>query len=180
MNLRTKLLIGYLIFVAALIVLGGWSTWHLLEMGGVSRNILANNYDSVVAAQGMRESLDRQGSAVLFALLGHPEPTLTKLAEERKRLDAHFQRASNNITEPTEGEIIESIRRDRDAYYGEVDAFLAQMRATLRRIPGGLGPSNVGAFDSGGWRRSATGPPGMRCSWISGCQAWMGSKRYAA
>ena len=150
MNLRTKLLIGYLIFVAALIVLGGWSTWHLLEMGGVSRNILANNYDSVVAAQGMRESLDRQGSAVLFALLGHPEPTLTKLAEERKRLHAHFQRASNNITEPTEGEIIESIRRDRDAYYGEVDAFLAQMRATLRRIPGGLGPSDVGAFDPGG------------------------------
>ena len=72
MNLRTKLLLGYLMFVAALIVLGGWSAWHLREMGGVSRNIIANNYDSVVAAQGMRESLDRQGSAVLFALLGRP------------------------------------------------------------------------------------------------------------
>ncbi|MBI2562748.1 MAG: diguanylate cyclase, partial [candidate division NC10 bacterium] len=100
MNLRTKLLIGYLIFVAALVVLGGWSAWHLLEMGGVSRNILANNYDSVVAGQGMRESLDRQGSAVLFALLGHLEPALTKLTEERGRFDTHFQRAANNITEP--------------------------------------------------------------------------------
>ena len=38
MNLRTKLLTGYLIFVVALIVLGGWSAWHLLEMGGVSRS----------------------------------------------------------------------------------------------------------------------------------------------
>ena len=39
MNLRSKLLIGNLIFVTALVVLGGWSAWRLLEMGGVSRNI---------------------------------------------------------------------------------------------------------------------------------------------
>ena len=147
MNLRTKLLLGYLIFVAALIVLGGWSAWHLLEMGGVSRNIIANNYDSVVAAQGMRESLDRQGSAVLFALLGHPEPALTKLTEERKRFDGHFQRTANNITEPAEGEIIETIRRDRDAYYQQVDAFLAQMKAARRNAS--TSPGAVPADPSG-------------------------------
>jgi hypothetical protein len=33
MNLRTKLLIGYLIFVGALIVLGVWSAWHLRTLG---------------------------------------------------------------------------------------------------------------------------------------------------
>ena len=43
MSLRTKLLIGYLVFVAALMVLGGWSAWRLREMGGVSRRIIANN-----------------------------------------------------------------------------------------------------------------------------------------
>ncbi len=150
MNLRTKLLIGYLIFVAALIVLGGWSAWHLLEMGDVSRNIIANNYDSVVAAQGMRESLDRQGSAVLFALLGHLEPALTKLAEERKRFDTHFQRAANNITEPAEPGIIESIRRDRDTYYQQVDRFLAQMKASRRVTPTGPGAQATAAFDPGG------------------------------
>ncbi len=150
MNLRTKLLIGYLIFVAALVVLGGWSAWHLLEMGGVSRNILANNYDSVVAAQGMRESLDRQGSAVLFALLGHLEPALTKLAEERQRFDTHFQRASDNITEPAEPGIIESIRRDRDSYYQQVDRFLAQLRASRRAASGGPGAQGTATFDPGG------------------------------
>jgi PAS domain S-box-containing protein len=150
MTLRTKLLGGYLVFVAALIVLGGWSAWRLREMGGVSRNILANNYDSVVAAQGMRESLDRQGSAVLFALLGRPQPALSQLAEERKRFDAHFQRAANNITEPNEEEIIESIRRDRDAYYQHVDAFLAHLRAPRR---GPSAPPSVpgrDAFDPSG------------------------------
>jgi len=150
MNLRTKLLIGYLIFVGALIVLGVWSAWHLREMGGVSRNIIANNFDSVVAAQGMRESLDRQGSAVLFALLGYSESALTKLTEERKRFDGHFQRTANNITEPTEGEIIDSIRRDRDAYYQQVDAFLAQMQASRRRGPTGHPAHGRDAFDPGG------------------------------
>ena len=154
MNLRSKLLISYLIFVAALITLGGWSAWYLLEMGDVSRNILANNYDSVVAAQGMRESLDRQGSAVLYALLGRRTPALTGLAEERNRFDAHFQRAANNITEPTEGEIIESIRRDRDAYEQQVDAFVAQMQASRRGLSAPPPPGGPETFDpSGGFLR---------------------------
>ena len=149
MNLRTKLLVGYLIFVAALVLLGGWSAWHLREMGGVSRNIIAKNYDSVVHGQGMRESLDRQASAVLFALLGHLEPALTKLSEERQRFDTHFQRAANNITEPAEPGIIESIRRDRDAYYLLVDAFLAEMNAARRGAPAGAG-AQAAAYDPGG------------------------------
>jgi PAS domain S-box-containing protein len=119
-------------------------------MGGVSRSILANNYDSVVAAQGMRESLDRQGSTVLLALLGRPEPTLTKLADERKRFDQHFQRAANNITEPTEGDIIEAIRRDRDAYYQQVDAFLVQMKASRRGSPTAPSAGGSDAFDPSG------------------------------
>jgi PAS domain S-box-containing protein len=150
MNLRTKLLLGYSIFVAALIILGGWSAWHLLQMGGVSRNIIANNYDSVVAAQGMRESLDRQGSAVLFALLGRPGPALTKLTEERRQFEAHFQRAANNITEPTESEIIDSVRRDRDTYYRQVDAFLAQMKASRRPVPADASAQAREASDPGG------------------------------
>ena len=54
MSLRTKLLISYLVFIAAVVVLGGWSALRLREMGGVSRRIIANNYDSVVAAQQAR------------------------------------------------------------------------------------------------------------------------------
>jgi NtrC-family two-component system sensor histidine kinase KinB len=129
MNIRTKLFVGYLVFTATLVVLGGWSAWHLREMGGVSRNIIANNYDSTVAAHDMRDSLERQNSAALFALLGRREEALKKLIEYRNRFDASLQSAANNITEPGEGEIIESLRRDREAYYTQVDAFLAEVRA---------------------------------------------------
>jgi len=128
-NIRTKLFIGYLIFTATLVILGVWSAWHLREMGGVSRNIIANNYDSTVAAQDMRDSLERQSSAALFALLGQQERALAQLTEYRRRFDASFQRAANNITEPGEADIIEAIRRDRDEYYRNVDAFFTAVRA---------------------------------------------------
>jgi NtrC-family two-component system sensor histidine kinase KinB len=137
MNLRAKLLFGYLIFIAALVVLGGWSAWRLREMGGVSRRIISNNYDSVVAAQEMKESLERQDSAALFALLGARDKAMTQLREHRARFDANFQKAANNITEVGEPEAIEAIRRDRESYYRTFDAFIARVNATgSSRQPG--------------------------------------------
>ena len=124
MSLRFKLLFSYLIFVTALLVLGGWSAWRLREMGSVSRRIISNNYDSVVAAQEMKESLERQDSAALFALLGAREKAIAQLREHRTRFDANFQKAANNITEVGEPEAIEAIRRDRDIYYQMFDGFM--------------------------------------------------------
>ena len=130
MSLRSKLLFSYLIFVAALMVLGGWSAWRLREMGGVSRRIISNNYDSVVAAQEMKESLERQDSAALFALLGARDKAMTQLREHRARFDANFQKAENNITELGEPEALDAIRRDRDLYYQMFDGFMAKIGAT--------------------------------------------------
>lgn len=130
MNLRTKLLAGYMVFVAALIVLGGWSAWRIREMGGVSRRIISNNYDSVLAAQQMKESLERQDSAAVFALLGARERALQQMREHRARFDASFQKAANNITETGEPEAIEAIRKDRDEYYRMFDGFLVRVTAT--------------------------------------------------
>ena len=129
MSLRTKLLLSYLIFIAALVVLGGWSAWRLRDMGSVSRRIISNNYDSVVAAQEMKESLERQDSAALFALLGAHDKAMVQLREHRARFDANFQKAANNITEIGEPEALETIRRDRDAYYQTFDVFLARLNA---------------------------------------------------
>ena len=130
MSLRTKLLASYLVFIVALVVLGGWSALRLREMGGVSRRIIANNYDSVVAAQDMKESLERQDSAAVFALLGARERALTQLRQHRARFDASLQKATDNITEAGEPEVVEAIRRDRDIYYQMVDAFLIRVNTT--------------------------------------------------
>ena len=134
MSLRGKLLFGYLIFVAALVVLGAWGAWRLREMGGVSRRIISNNYDSVVAAQEMKESLERQDSAALFALLGAHDKAIAQLREHRARFDQNFQKAANNITEVGEPTAIEAIRVDRDSYYQLFDAFMSRIE-TARASP---------------------------------------------
>jgi len=125
MKLRTKLLLGYAGFVLALGVLGAWSARTLSQMSAVSGRIIAENYDSVVAAQDMKESLERQDSAALFDLLGQGDRARRQAGEHRVRFDAAFDKAAANITEPGEAEIITAIHTDRDAYYRLFDAFLA-------------------------------------------------------
>src|SRR5678816_1093779 len=125
MSLRARLLIGYAIFIAVLVALAAWSAWRLHDMGKVSRRIISENYDSVVAAQEMKESLERQDSAALFVLIGAREKGLAQLREHRARFDQNFNTAAHNITELGESAAIAAIQRDRDIYYQRFDAFIA-------------------------------------------------------
>src|SRR5678815_968174 len=125
MKLRTKLLLGYGGFVLSLAVLGAWSARTLSEMSAVSGRIIAENYDSVVAAQDMKESLERQDSAALFDLLGQQDRARAQVREHRARFDGALAKAAANITETAEPQAIESIRRGRDEYYRRFDAFTA-------------------------------------------------------
>src|ERR1700733_5684674 len=109
MRLRTKLLLGYLGFVVALGALGAWSVRTLNQMSAVSGRIIAENYDSVVAAEDMKESLERQDSAALFDLLAQHERAARQVAEHRARFDAAYAKAAANITERGEREIVQTI-----------------------------------------------------------------------
>lgn len=122
MSFRARLLATYLMFVAALAALGVWSAWRLEQAGAVSERILSENYESVVAAQIMKESLERQDAATLFAELGRTDRAQRQLGEHRRRFDTAFARAAGNITEPGESQVIEAIRRERDEYYRAFDA----------------------------------------------------------
>jgi PAS domain S-box-containing protein len=124
MRLRTKLLLGYGGFILALGVLGAWSARTLSQMSAVSTLIISENYDSVVAAQDMKESLERQDSAAVFELLGQHERAASQAAEHRARFNAAFDKAAANITEVGEPETIAAIRNGRDDYYRRFDEFL--------------------------------------------------------
>jgi signal transduction histidine kinase len=121
LSLRSKLLTTYVVFVASLAALGAWSAWRLEQAGAVSERILSENYESVVAAQTMKESLERQDSATLFAELGRTERARRQIEEHRRRFDAAFDRAAGNITEPGERAVIDEIRHARDEYYRSLD-----------------------------------------------------------
>src|SRR3954471_24668946 len=124
MKLRTKLLVGYTGFVLALGLLGAWSARTLSQMSAVAGLIISENYDSVVAAQDMKESLERQDSAATFDLVGQHERARRQVEEHRARFDAALTKAADNITEVGERDVVDAIRRGRDDYYGRYDRFL--------------------------------------------------------
>src|SRR5262245_11706716 len=126
MNLRNKLLLSFLIFIAALVALGVWSALSLRGLGEVSRHIISSNDDSVVAAPVLKESLERMDSAALFLLLGIRDRAMAQFKEHRARFDSAFVKAAGNITEPGESEIVDAIRTDRDEYYRRFEAFIAE------------------------------------------------------
>src|SRR5579864_656822 len=123
MKLRTKLLVGYLGFVVALGVLGAWSARTLNQMSAVAGRIIAENYDSVVAAQDMKESLERIDSAALFALLGEAGRARAQAATHRSRFDEALTKAAANITEVGEADVVNAIRSGRDDYFRRLDEF---------------------------------------------------------
>jgi NtrC-family two-component system sensor histidine kinase KinB len=124
-SLRAKLLAGYAAFVLALVGFGAWSAWRMHEMGGISNRIIKDNYDSVVAAQNMKDSIERMDSASLLVLLGARQQIAPQIEEHRNRFDRAFDVARGNITEPDEPRILDDIRRERDAYYAALDDLLA-------------------------------------------------------
>jgi NtrC-family two-component system sensor histidine kinase KinB len=140
MKLRTKLLLGYAGFVLALGILGAWSARTLSQMSAVSGRIIAENYDSVVAAQDMKESLERQDSAALFDLLGQRDRARRQVAEHRARFDRAFDKAAANITETGESQVVDAIRGGRDDYYRRFDAFLTASGDRTARYFGDLEP----------------------------------------
>ena len=62
-TLRTKLLIGLTPLLALMVGLGLWAIVMFSRLGGNIDVILRENYRSVLAAQNMKEALERMDSA---------------------------------------------------------------------------------------------------------------------
>jgi HAMP domain-containing protein len=111
MGIRTKIMAGFLILAAMLLVAGAWSIYELKNIGMSAQNILDENYKSIDAAKVMIESLERQDSAVLLVLLGKRDDGLAII----KVADDSFLRAEeiarNNITIPGEQDYVSAVTK---------------------------------------------------------------------
>ena len=70
-SLRTRLRLGLGAMVAALAILAVAAVLSLDRLGGAVATILRENYASVILCEQMKEALERQDSAALFAAVGH-------------------------------------------------------------------------------------------------------------
>src|SRR5262249_12412130 len=69
-SLRAKLLFAQVPILVALVVIGIAGAVFTARLGNSSQAILKDNYRSVLAAQRMKETLERMDSAALFLIAG--------------------------------------------------------------------------------------------------------------
>lgn len=126
LTLRGKLLLAQLPLLAALIVLSALALWTVKSLGSSTQNIIRENYRSVVAAQRMKEAVERMDSGALFTLAAQRERGLALAAQNRQLFEAELSLEEHNLTEPGEAE---AARKLRDLWEDYKQRFAAFSRA---------------------------------------------------
>ena len=108
-TLRTKLLIGLTPLLAIMVGLGLWAIVMFSRLGNNIDVILRENYRSVLAAEGMKEALERMDSALLFAIGGEEEQARDQFAEFRPMFERNLKIEQNNVTLPGEQEMADAL-----------------------------------------------------------------------
>lgn len=123
-SLRTQLRLGLGAMAVAIALLSIAAVLSLDQLGGAVSTILRENYASVLHCEQMKETLERQDSATLFAASGHEEIARPMLAVNRKSFTAALDREAANITVPGEADLVRSIRAKYGEYIAQVDRVL--------------------------------------------------------
>jgi signal transduction histidine kinase len=132
-TVKTKLLLAQAPLAIVLILIGVLSNAVMGRLGTESRLILADNYRSVLAAQRMKEALERIDSNALYILAGHSKHAWEAIARNRAIFDNELRVQEGNITEPGEREITSRLRVAWDAYQKAIDSYRRRDTAERER-----------------------------------------------
>src|SRR5262245_31609658 len=124
-TLQTRLLIGLTPLLAIMVGLGLWAVVMFSRLGNNIDVILRENYRSVLAAQGMKEALERMDSSLLFAIGGEERQARDQFAEYRPLFERNLKIEQNNITLPGEQEMADTLATLFARYLKLADRFFA-------------------------------------------------------
>lgn len=115
MTLKKKILIGYGLSFAFMGLVVTLAVVNLVSLGKATDAILSENYRSILAAENMVDTIERQDSGILLMLLGQDEGREIFHRNEAAFLE-WLAKARDNITIAGEGELLQSIEREYEAY----------------------------------------------------------------
>jgi two-component system, NtrC family, sensor histidine kinase KinB len=133
MTLRARLLAAQSPLAVALAVVAVLSVLTTNRLGRAGERILSDNYRSVLAAQRMKESIERLDSGALFVVIGERERGVGLSREHRPIFERELQVEERNITEPGEAEAARALRDAWNRYQADYDLFLQLPEGDLRR-----------------------------------------------
>ena len=137
-SLRIQLMLSHMALVVLMVCVMAGAVASFFRLGHSIDHILRNNYDSVIAAQNMKEALERQDSAATFYLAGQTGKARDQYRQNWPVFRTWADVEAHNITEPGEQQISDDIQRQFPEY-----------RKSLERLLYGSSPA-----DSAGNRRT--------------------------
>ncbi len=156
-TLRTKLLIGFAPLLAIMVGLGVWAIMMFSRLGNNIDVILRENYRSVLAAERMKEALERMDSALLFAIGGEEQSAREQYDEYLQQFEPNLKVEQHNVTLPGEQEMADALTRLWAKYKKLTERFFRPDAGTERRadeavlhpaladVPGDQAPGRRGA-----------------------------------
>jgi NtrC-family two-component system sensor histidine kinase KinB len=129
-TLRRKLLLALAPLALVLVVLGTLSVRTMRTLGDSADLILKDNYRSVLAAQGMKDAIERIDSAALFVVAGRREQGLAQATPNVKKFEDELRAQEGNITEQGEATATADLRRVWDDYRDEFLRFTSPSTGT--------------------------------------------------
>ncbi len=127
-NLRKQLFLSHLALALLMTAVMAGAVISFFRLGSSIDRILVDNYKSVIAAQNMKEALERIDSSATFYLAGQRQKAQSQYqANISNFLEAETIEA-NNITEQGEKQLSDAIIRMFDAYRRQVENLLYAKR----------------------------------------------------
>jgi signal transduction histidine kinase len=124
-TLRARLILAQAPLALALAFVGVVSGTVTTRLGEQGRHIIAANYRSVLAAERMKEALERVDSYVLYILAEHAADAQVEIAANRQKFENELRVQEGNITEPGEADVTHRLRVSWNAYSALVTSYLA-------------------------------------------------------
>jgi signal transduction histidine kinase/HAMP domain-containing protein len=123
MKLRTQLLLAQGPLALALVLVGTVAAITIGELERSGTNILKDNFRSVLAAQRMKEAIERIDSAAMFLVIGERDRGLRQAEQFRPKFETEIRVQEGNITEPGEAEATRRLRQLWERYQAQFDDF---------------------------------------------------------
>jgi len=123
-SLRVQLLVSHLVLVLLMVIVMAGAIVNFFSLGKSIDRIFRNNYKSVVAAQRMKDALERIDSSAALALAGQIRVARSQYELNRPKFEAAYQIQAHNITEHGEGALAADLGRQFKQYRRIVEKLL--------------------------------------------------------
>jgi NtrC-family two-component system sensor histidine kinase KinB len=121
MNLHKKILLAEVPLAIALAIVCIVSVVVISSLGSHSQTVLKDNYRSVLAAQRMKEAIERLDSAALFIVAGERQKGIEQAERSRTIFEGELKVQEENITEAGEKEFTAKLRAAWRDYQAKFD-----------------------------------------------------------